>query len=274
MKITTILFGLLALAVPALAQRESVLSPGVPSAIRYGLELGPALDMFAQSVAHSPIENPTSPLRALSSGAGVGFYGALFTEYSFAPKWSLQLRAGVEQKRFTMSGSGVADCPMAGGEQFDTVSMDVDAAVAALYLTGGIMLQFEPVDRLRVLAGPVLHRLASDVEQRVRAEITSPGTCVFDATGTKTFESTTSGREDFTGARWGIEAGVSYRIPVAARIDIVPSARFQLMLDPFSPDGAVEVDDFRRNTLGLLNLQMSDRTLHAAQLGVAVVWSP
>lgn len=272
MKLTILL--LVVALQPALAQRESVLRPGEPSPIRFGVEVGPGYNVFSQTVAHSPIDNPTSPWRTLADGDGIGWHASLSADFRFAPRWSVALRAGVEAKQFTTSGSGIADCPDDVGESFDTVAMDAELTTSLGYVTSGFSLQFAPSDRILLTAGVVLHERTGSSREEVRAEITTPGPCVFNSTGTKLFTNETVEALEYCDRRWGIEAGIGYRIVLTHRLALVPAARFQLMLDPVSPDGAIMVDDFRAQTLGRLNLQMTDRSLHAVHLGAGLYWTP
>jgi hypothetical protein len=260
---------------PTLSAQEDVLRPGrsrFPFAL--GIEIGPNFSIFSQDVGHSPINNPTSPERVLESGSGLGGFASLLLDVPISRRIGIQGKAGIELKRFTTSGEGVADCPNNGDGVFDTVSLDVERVHSTMYFTAGIFLRADITDNLLITVGPVVHRWLGSMDMSDRAEITTPGNCLFTATGTKTAEIETTIETGLQETRIGIEAGVGYRIPLTRKLNLIPALRFQYMIDPISEDGVGGVDTFRERTLGALNLSFTDRTLHAVHLGIGLMWQP
>lgn len=264
-----------AAALPLRAQ-EDVLYPYPSKAKAYllGVEIGPNFSLFSQDVTLSPIDNLTSPVRALESGNGIGFFGSLMAEVPLTDKIGLQGKVGLDYKRFSMSGSGIADCPNNQQNPFDTLLMNVDQTLSTLYFTSGLFLRFDVAKDIFVTAGPVLHRWSKSAKISTELEITSPGTCVFTANGQKSIETEKTDKTSLNESRLGLEAGVGMRFTIGENLWLTPALRFQLMLDPFAPDGVGGVDDSRRNTLGLLNMNFTDRTLNALQLGIGIWWQP
>ncbi|KXK52383.1 MAG: outer membrane beta-barrel protein [Chlorobi bacterium] len=267
---------MLAAVVLPLQAQEDVLYPYPSKASAYllGIEVGPNFSLFSQDIALSPIDNRTSPNRALESGNGLGFFGSLMAEVPLTDKIGLQGKVGLDYKRFAMDGSGIADCPDNLQNPFDTVAMDVDQTVSTLYFTSGLFLRFDVANDLFITAGPVLHRWSKSANISTGLEITSPGTCVFTANGQKSIETEATDETSFNESRLGLEAGVGMRFTIGENLWLTPALRFQFMLDPLAPDGIGGVDDFRRNTLGLLNMNFTDRALNALQLGIGVWWKP
>jgi hypothetical protein len=255
-----------------LAQRgENVLTPGTPSVTFVGVEAGPSFNVFSQRLSHAPIDNPSSPWRSLESGSGFGGHLSLFVRRDLAPRVGVVGRAGLELKRYTSSGTGIVDCPTPGEDGFDTVAIDLSATTSATWATLGLDVRYEVVGGFELLAGITSHWLVGSVETSLEADLAGDR-CVFAETGTSHFESVEDDREGFTTERFGLELGAAWRVPVSRRLTLVPSLRLQYMLDPISPDGDVQVDDFRSRTLGLLSLSMTDRELHSVHLGLALMW--
>jgi len=267
---------LLAAAALPLRAQEDVLYPYPSTSKPYllGIEIGPNFSLFSQDVTLSPIDNLTSPIRALESGNGIGFFGSLMAEVPLTDKIGLQGKVGLDYKRFTMSGSGIVDCPDNQQNPFDTVSMNMDQTISTLYFTSGLFLRFDVANDVFVVAGPVLHRWSKSANVSNALEITSPGTCVFTANGQKSIETETTDETSLNESRLGLEAGVGMRFVIGNNLWLTPALRFQFMLDRVAPDGIGGVDDSRRNTLGLLNMNFTDRTLNALQLGIGIWWQP
>lgn len=266
---------LAAAALPIQAQ-EDVLYPYPSKSTPYllGIEIGPNFSLFSQNITLSPIDNLTSPVRALESGNGLGFFGSLMAEVPLTDKIGLQGKVGIDYKRYTASGSGIADCPNNQQNPFDTVAMNIDQTTSTLYFTSGLFLRFDVAKDIFLIAGPVLHRWSKSANTSTGLEITSPGTCVFLANGQKSIEIEETDKTSLNESRLGLEAGVGMRFTIGKNLWLTPALRFQLMLDPFAPDGIGDVDDSRQNTLGLLNMNFTDRTLNAVQLGVGIWWEP
>lgn len=266
---------LAAVALPIQAQ-EDVLYPYPSKSASYllGIEVGPNFSLFSQDIALSPIDNLTSPVRTLESGNGLGFFGSLMAEIPLTDKIGLQGKVGLDYKRYTTSGSGIADCPNNQQNPFDTVAMNIDQTLSTLYLTSGLFLRFDVAKDIFLTAGPVLHRWSKSASISTELEITSPGTCVFLANGQKSIETEETDKTTLNESRLGLEAGVGMRFTIGKNLWLTPALRFQFTLDPVAPDGIGDVDDSRRNTLGLLNMNFTDRALNAVQLGIGIWWQP
>jgi hypothetical protein len=265
---------LLVAALPLCAQ-EDVLYP-YPSTfpLNIGVEPGAGFSIFSQGVGHSPIDNPTSPNRALKSGSGVGGFAALQAELPLGSTFALQGRVGYELKRFTSSGEGVADCPNNAENAFDTVDLSVRRTSSASYITSGLFLRADVGGNFFLVAGPVVHWWMGSLKISDRMEILSSGSCLFSSSGQKVAEAESTTEEGLNKTRFGLEGGVGYRIPLSGKVWLAPAVRFQFLFTPVGPDGVGQVDTFRHTTLGDLNLSFTDRMLHAVQLGVSLWWHP
>ncbi|MGE3802055.1 MAG: outer membrane beta-barrel protein [Candidatus Kapaibacterium sp.] len=258
-----------------LKAQESVLypDPTPPIGLNVGFEIGPNFSLFSQQISHSPIDNPTSPLRALESGGGVGGFGAVIVEYPFSFSVGLRLKGGLELKRVVASGTGVADCPQNEGGIFDTVEMSVRQTLSSLWITSGISLRFDIADKWYATVGPVWHRRVGEVSRSMHQEILSEGSCVFETTGEKTFDQSSTSSEGNRVNRFGFEGGVGYRHRLANNLWLLPELRFQYMLNSLAEEGSEGVDNFREKTLGRLNVGVDKGELHGILLGIGLLWS-
>lgn len=258
-----------------LTAQESVLypDPTSPIGLNVGFEIGPNYSLFSQRMTHSPIDNPTSPLRALESGRGLGGFGSVIVEYPFTSSIGLRLKGGFDLKRTIASGTGVADCPQNEGSLFDTVDMSVRQTLTSLWLTSGLVLRVDMADDWYATLGPVWHRRIGDMKTSTRQEILSEGSCTFEGTGEKTLESSSTVSDGVNVNRFGLEGGIGYRRRVAGHLWFLCELRLQYMLDPVTAEGTGTVDDFRATTLGRLNLGVDEGELHGILLGVGLIWS-
>jgi hypothetical protein len=242
--------------------------------LNLGIEAGLDYSLFSQGVGHSPIDNPTSPNRTLTSGNGIGGFFVVQAELPIGKSMGLQARAGYQMQRIISSGQGIADCPQNSENQFDTVTMGVRRTMKTSDITAGLFFRADIARNLFVTIGPVAHFWLRDLTVTDRLEILSPGSCLFSSTGQKTAEVTATDDQTLNRTRYGLEGGIGYRIPIGSNLRLTPALRFQYMITPLAPDGGVGVDTFRERTLGDLNLSLTDRMLHAIQLGIGLWWHP
>jgi hypothetical protein len=111
----------LALLPLLLYAQEDVLRPrGAPvfepwtearTPIRLGLEGGISWNSASQSINYTRVQpTPPTPMDIFKSGSGISPAAAAAVDIGIAPKLGLQFKLGYEQKKWSNSGTKIADC--------------------------------------------------------------------------------------------------------------------------------------------------------------------
>jgi hypothetical protein len=111
----------LALLPLLLYAQEDVLRPrGAPvfepwtearTPIRLGLEGGISWNSASQSINYAGVQpTPPTPMDIFKSGSGISPAAAAAVDIGIAPKLGLQFKLGYEQKKWSNSGTRIADC--------------------------------------------------------------------------------------------------------------------------------------------------------------------
>ncbi len=280
---TLLLFPLLLYA------QEDVLRPrGAPvsepfaearTPIRLGLEGGIGWNSTSQNITYAGVQpTPPTPMDIFKSGSGVSPAAAAAVDIGIAPKLGLQFKIGYEQKRWSNSGTGIADCFIPYDLIID-VSVQSRYTVQANYLALGAALRYDLTPQLWLTVGPVYHRLLGKIRQTERYEVVDPDSnCGFlgpDGNLYRVLELEAEiGPDDPvpappSGGRFGAELGIGYRIPLSPGLELVPRLSGQLLSSPRSGDVNTE-DVWRGPTLGPLPVQWRGLSLYSVLLTVGV----
>jgi len=215
------------------------------------------------------------------SGSGISPAAAAAVDIGIAPKLGLQFKLGYEQKKWSNSGSGIADCVYFLDIVSD-VSVQSRYTVQANYLAIGAALRYDLTPQLWLTVGPVYHRLLGKVRQTERYEVdpTSDSTsdCGFigpDGALYRVLEIKAKiGPDDPvptppSSGRFGAELGIGYRIPLSPGLELLPRLSGQLLSSPRSGDVNTN-DTWRAPTLGPLSVQWKGLSLYSVLLTVGV----
>jgi hypothetical protein len=287
----------LALLPLLLYAQEDVLRPrGAPvfepwtearTPIRLGLEGGISWNSASQSINYARVQ-PTqpTPMDIFKSGSGISPAVAAAVDIGIAPKLGLQFKLGYEQKKWSNSGTGIADCVDSLGNYVYPVTVSVQShyTVQANYLAIGAALRYDLTPQLWLTVGPVYHRLLGKVRQTERYEADPNSDCRFLAPDEndenlykpyKVWEPKVERGPDDpvpappSGGRFGAELGIGYRIPLSPGLELVPRLSGQLLSSP--RNGDVYTNDWWQGfTLGLLPVQWKGLSLYSVLLTVGV----
>jgi hypothetical protein len=281
----------LALLPLLLYAQEDVLRPrGAPvfepwtearTPIRLGLEGGISWNSASQSINYAGVQpTPPTPMDIFKSGSGISPAAAAAVDIGIAPKLGLQFKLGYEQKKWSNSGTKIADCEDSFGNYVDSVSVQSHYTVQANYLAIGAALRYDLTPQLWLTVGPVYHRLLGKVRQTGRYEVDPNSNCGFlgpDGNLYRVVEIEAEiGPDDPvpappSGGRFGAELGIGYRIPLSPGLELVPRLSGQLLSSPRNGDVDTE-DKWRKHTLVPypLPVQWKGLSLYSVLLTVGV----
>ncbi len=279
----------LALLPLLLYAQEDVLRPrGAPvfepwtearTPIRLGLEGGISWNSASQSINYYAGVQPTppTPMDIFKSGSGISPAAAAAVDIGIAPKLGLQFKLGYEQKKWSNSGTKIADCEDPFGN-VSPVSVQSHYTVQANYLAIGAALRYDLTPQLWLTVGPVYHRLLGKVRQTERYEVDPNSDCGFPGPDGNLYRvleiEAEIGPDDPvsappSGGRFGAELGIGYRIPLSPGLELVPRLSGQLLSSP--RNGDVDTRDWWRGpTLGPLPVQWKGLSLYSVLLTVGV----
>lgn len=279
----------LALLPLLLYAQEDVLRPrGAPvfepwtearTPIRLGLEGGISWNSASQSINYYAGVQPTqpTPMDIFKSGSGISPAAAAAVDIGIAPKLGLQFKLGYEQKKWSNSGTKIADCEYLFGN-VSSVSVQSRYTVQANYLAIGAALRYDLTPQLWLTVGPVYHRLLGKVRQTDRYEVDPNSDCGFPGPDGNLYRvleiEAEIGPDDPvpappSGGRFGAELGIGYRIPLSPGLELVPRLSGQLLSSP--RNGDVDTRDWWRGpTLGPLPVQWKGLSLYSVLLTVGV----
>ncbi len=246
--------------------------------IRLGLEGGISWNSTSQSITYTGVQpTPPTPMDIFKSGSGISPAAAAAVDIGIAPKLGLQFKLGYEQKRWSNSGTRIADCEDLLGN-VSNVSVQSRYTVQANYLALGAALRYDLTPHLWLTVGPVYHRLLGKVRQTDRYEIDPNSNCGFIGPDRNLYRvlelEAEIGPDDPvpappSGGRFGAELGIGYRIPLSPGLELVPRLSGQLLSSPRSGD--VNTNDiWRVPTLGPLPVQWKGLSLYSVLLTVGV----
>lgn len=252
--------------------------------IRLGLEGGISWNSTSQSITYTGVQpTPPTPMDIFKSGSGISPAAAAAVDIGIAPKLGLQFKLGYEQKKWSNSGSGIADCVYFLDIVSD-VSVQSRYTVQANYLAIGAALRYDLTPQLWLTVGPVYHRLLGKVRQTERYEVDPTSDCGFigpDGDLYRVLEIKAEiGPDEEIGpddpvptppssGRFGAELGIGYRIPLSPGLELLPRLSGQLLSSPRSGDVNTG-DGWRSLTLGLLPVQWKGLSLYSVLLTVGV----
>jgi hypothetical protein len=278
----------LALLPLLLYAQEDVLRPrGAPvfepwtearTPIRLGLEGGISWNSASQSINYAGVQpTPPTPMDIFKSGSGISPAAAAAVDIGIAPKLGLQFKLGYEQKKWSNSGTKIADCEDPFGT-VSPVSVQSRYTVQANYLAIGAALRYDLTPQLWLTVGPVYHRLLGKVRQTDRYEVDPNSDCGFPGPDGNLYRvleiEAEIGPDDPvpappSGGRFGAELGIGYRIPLSPGLELVPRLSGQLLSSP--RNGDVDTRDWWRGpTLGPLPVQWKGLSLYSVLLTVGV----
>jgi hypothetical protein len=280
----------LALLPLLLYAQEDVLRPrGAPvfepwtearTPIRLGLEGGISWNSASQSINYAGVQ-PTSPtpMDIFKSGSGISPAAAAAVDIGIAPKLGLQFKLGYEQKKWSNSGTKIADCQDLEDPFFvGLVNVQSRYTVQANYLAIGAALRYDLTPQLWLTIGPVYHRLLGKVRQTDRYEVDPNSDCGFPGPDGNLYRvleieaeigPNDTDPEAPSGGRFGAELGIGYRIPLSPGLELVPRLSGQLLSSP--RNGDVDTRDWWRGpTLGPLPVQWKGLSLYSVLLTVGV----
>jgi hypothetical protein len=278
----------LALLPLLLYAQEDVLRPrGAPvfepwtearTPIRLGLEGGISWNSTSQSINYTGVQpTPPTPTDIFKSGSGISPAAAAAVDIGIAPKLGLQFKLGYEQKKWSNSGTGIADCEDPFGN-VSPVSVQSRYTVQANYLAIGAALRYDLTPQLWLTVGPVYHRLLGKVRETGRYEVDPNSNCGFPGPDGNLYRvleiEAEIGPDDPVSAppssgRLGAELGIGYRIPLSPGLELVPRLSGQLLSSPRNGDVDTE-DEWREPTLGRLPVQWKGLSLYSVLLTVGV----
>ena len=280
----------LALLPLLLYAQEDVLRPrGAPvfepwtearTPIRLGLEGGISWNSASQSINYAGVQpTPPTPMDIFKSGSGISPAAAAAVDIGIAPKLGLQFKLGYEQKKWSNSGTKIADCRDLV-DPFYVIPANVQSryTVQANYLAIGAALRYDLTPQLWLTVGPVYHRLLGKVHQTERYEVDPNSNCGFlgpDGNLYRVLEIEAEiGPDDPvpappSGGRFGAELGIGYRIPLSPGLELVPRLSGQLLSSPRNGD-VYTIDEWRKHTLDLLPVQWKGLSLYSVLLTVGV----
>ncbi len=280
----------LALLPLLLYAQEDVLRPrGAPvfepwtearTPIRLGLEGGISWNSASQSINYAGVQpTPPTPMDIFKSGSGISPAAAAAVDIGIAPKLGLQFKLGYEQKKWSNSGTKIADCQDLVDPFFvGRVSVQSRYTVQANYLAIGAALRYDLTPQLWLTVGPVYHRLLGKVRQTERYELDPNSNCGFPGPDGDLYRvleiEAEIGPDDPvpappSGGRFGAELGIGYRIPLSPGLELVPRLSGQLLSSPRNGDVDTE-DEWREPTLGPLPVQWKGLSLYSVLLTVGV----
>jgi hypothetical protein len=244
-----------------------------------GLEGGISWNSASQSINYYAGVQPTppTPMDIFKSGSGISPAAAAAVDIGIAPKLGLQFKLGYEQKKWSNSGTKIADCEDPFGN-VSPVSVQSHYTVQANYLAIGAALRYDLTPQLWLTVGPVYHRLLGKVRQTERYEVDPNSDCGFPGPDGNLYRvleiEAEIGPDDPvsappSGGRFGAELGIGYRIPLSPGLELVPRLSGQLLSSP--RNGDVDTRDWWRGpTLGPLPVQWKGLSLYSVLLTVGV----
>jgi hypothetical protein len=242
-----------------------------------GLEGGISWNSASQSINYTRVQpTPPTPMDIFKSGSGISPAAAAAVDIGIAPKLGLQFKLGYEQKKWSNSGTKIADCVDFLGNYVYSVTVSVQSryTVQANYLAIGAALRYDLTPQLWLTVGPVYHRLLGKVRQTERYEADPNSNCYFldpYRTPRRVWEPQKEKGPDDTdpeapsGGRFGAELGIGYRIPLSPGLELVPRLSGQLLSSP--RNGDVYTRDWWQ---GLLPVQWKGLSLYSVLLTVGV----
>jgi hypothetical protein len=241
-----------------------------------GLEGGISWNSASQSINYTRVQ-PTqpTPMDIFKSGSGISPAAAAAVDIGIAPKLGLQFKLGYEQKKWSNSGTGIADCQDLEDPFFvGLVSVQSRYTVQANYLAIGAALRYDLTPQLWLTVGPVYHRLLGKVRQTERYEVDPNSNCGFlgpDSLYRVVEIEAEIGPDDRvpappSGGRFGAELGIGYRIPLSPGLELVPRLSGQLLSSP--RNGDVYTEDWWRRPK--LEVQWKGLSLYSVLLTVGV----
>ncbi len=248
--------------------------------IRLGLEGGISWNSTSQSINYAGVQpTPPTPMDIFKSGSGISPAAAAAVDIGIAPKLGLQFKLGYEQKKWSNSGTKIADCQDLVDPFFvGRVSVQSRYTVQANYLAIGAALRYDLTPQLWLTVGPVYHRLLGKVRQTERYEVDPNSDCGFPGPDGNLYRvleiEAEIGPDDPvpappSGGRFGAELGIGYRIPLSPGLELVPRLSGQLLSSP--RNGDVDTRDWWRGpTLGPLPVQWKGLSLYSVLLTVGV----
>jgi hypothetical protein len=277
----------LALLPLLLYAQEDVLRPrGAPvfepwtearTPIRLGLEGGISWNSASQSINYAGVQpTPPTPMDIFKSGSGISPAAAAAVDIGIAPKLGLQFKLGYEQKKWSNSGTNIADCrDLVDPFYVIPVSVQSRYTVQANYLAIGAALRYDLTPQLWLTVGPVYHRLLGKVRQTERYEVDPNSNCGFPGPDGNLYRvleiEAEIGPDDPvpappSGGRFGAELGIGYRIPLSPGLELVPRLSGQLLSSP--RNGDVDTRDWWREPK--LEVQWKGLSLYSVLLTVGV----
>jgi hypothetical protein len=220
------------------------------------------------------------------SGSGISPAVAAAVDIGIAPKLGLQFKLGYEQKKWSNSGTKIADCRDLV-DPFYVIPANVQSryTVQANYLAIGAALRYDLTPQLWLTVGPVYHRLLGKVRQTERYEVDPNSNCGFLGPDKNLYRGSENlyrgleieaeiGPDDPvpappSGGRFGAELGIGYRIPLSPGLELVPRLSGQLLSSPRNGD-VYTIDEWRKHTLDLLPVQWKGLSLYSVLLTVGV----
>ncbi|MCX7930395.1 MAG: outer membrane beta-barrel protein [Chlorobi bacterium] len=231
-----------------------------------GIELGGSLSFYAQDITlHQLPDYETN----ITSGSGLGPLINLALDYALNDDMGVQARLGYDKKHYTLSGYLDAPCETPPRSGFYLPArLNQDYSQTINYWTGGLAFRYRFAENWLVIGGLTYHSL-SNASYTETDTILTP-TCQFYDQGGNPIgqrqQISHSNTADFTAARWSIDIGIGYRVPLSKNVVLLPRLNGQLFLTEVAPNNSAS--GFHQ-ALGQI-YSYTNRRLHALQLVVGI----
>lgn len=241
---------------------------------RLGLETGVNFNNSSRTIGGA---SGTSLFQTYASGSGISPFFGLYVEAQLSPTIAVGARVLYDMKSVQGTKNDVIrDCSIPdpyGGVSFVQAQIAAEFENTISYFTINPVLRFTLADRFFVHAGPVLQVAASKLESRLTQSVSPDEACRFvDENGDftlTTIESTNTENAN-PSTRFGLDAGIGYRLPIGSKIDLVPRIGYQFMFTEYA-QGTNLIDDTQAITdPPARNVSISTASLHSLQLSLAL----
>lgn len=212
----------------------------------------------------------------LNSATGLSPHFGFLVDVPLGKTFAIQARFSYDMKNYGTTSSGW-DYANWGQNEYSIEDIEMDVDVTSAYFTISPLLRINVNENLFFTVGPTIHFLMGDIETTWKPTVVNQGATLDqfqfwalrpDAQGVYSMEYTEVSNTDNELAfspRYGIEAGIGYKIPINKGIYLVPQGRFQYMFTKNLDDtGWYDVE-----TLEIFQTT-TDKMLHSLQFALAI----
>ncbi len=262
---------------PGATPKKRSHSSGTGAIWRLGLEAGINVNSSSRDVTGA---SQSSIYNTFASASGISPLFGVYVEAELSSVIALGARFLYDMKNVSGSKTDAfRDCSILDPYTGTTiVSAPISASFenSLSYITINPVVRVTLADRLFLHAGPVIQFAASQLESSLTQSVSESEQCRFvDADGNFTLTSITStGSEDANpSTRFGLDAGIGYRIAITPKIDLVPRLGYQFMFTEYA-SGANVLDDTQAQTNPpARNVSISTGSLNSLQASLSLWFS-